>query len=121
MKRLMLVALGGLLLLAGVSISAHAQEVPNGGFANRGNSDFRFGGNEFGSQFGRHGHRTCIQVQDIFEDLQQIQADRQALHLAIFSHNRNDIKQAREQLQSDRMDLRDDLQCKEGQVVSGSE
>lgn len=118
MKRFMLVVLGGILLVAGVSMSARAQEFPNGMSMDRGGSEFQFGGNDFGNQFGRYHRRTCIQIQDVFEDLQQIQADRRALRQAIFSHDRNDIKQARAQLRSDRADFRSDLRC---QVVSGSE
>ncbi len=108
MKRSMLVALGGLLLIGITPIRGHAQESLNMASANGLDPGLHLGSDQ----------RTCIPVQDVFEDLQEVQTDKLALFRAILSRNKQAIAEARAQLKLDLADLRGDFHC---QVVSEDE
>jgi hypothetical protein len=102
MKRSMLVALGGLLLIGITPIRGHAQEGLNMASADP--------GLHLGSGFG-FGHRNCIPIQDVFEDLREIQTDQLALFQAVLSRDREAIAAAKAELKLDFADLQGDLRC----------
>lgn len=103
MKRSMLVALGGLLLIGITPIRGHAQEGLNMASADP--------GLHLGSGFGFGHHRNCIPIQDVFEDLREIQTDRLALFQAVLSRDHGAIAAAKAELKLDFADLHGDLRC----------
>jgi hypothetical protein len=105
MKRSMLVALGGLLLIGITPIRGHAQE----------------GLNMASADPGLHlgpGFRTCVPLKDIFEDLKEIQTAKLALFQAVLSGDKQAIVAAKAELKLALADLQDDLRC---QVASEDE